>query len=603
MRVKTLMSWIAMLWIASAADGQSMLRLKTRQVAAENSVPVAVPQNTRTPGQSHWIVQFPDAPGLSQLTELDRRGIRVLSYVPDNGFSVVARESTVWEGLDAQWIGQLQPQEKISPILMSSLAAGGYSAALVESYSDVDPGDARAIVDQAGASIQENPDLLANHLLIWADASQVSSIAGWDEVAYIFPASPDLASGMAVQSCEGALTTLGTVAQSVALIDDGWDGPGLGSADLKYAFGQLTDKVPADAVEAEIERALAQWSQYVMVNFTPASDSTGDQTLAILFASGAHGDGYPFTTGVVAHTFYPVPTNPEPIAGDMHFNADANWKIGANVDVYSVALHEAGHALGLGHSDDPGAVMYPYYQTHTGLQPNDIAAIQQLYAARVAASPSGPGSPVTPSPQPAPSSALLLVVQAPAAATTASSIGLSGAISGGVGTLTLSWSTNQGYSGTGAATANWTIPAIPLNVGANIITITVRDSSQNVATQSVTVTRQQSAAPPPDPGPSPAPPSPGSPDTTPPSLTITSPASSTFSTTASSIVVSGTASDNVGVTKVIWTASTGSFGTATGTGNWNTSAITLYQGTNTIVVTASDAAGNTSWRSLVVTRH
>lgn len=604
MRVKRFIAFTALLAFASVAHGQSMLRLKTRQIVAENSVPAAVQQNTRTPGQSHWIVQFSSAPGLSQLTELDRRGIRVLSYVPDNGLSVVARESTVWDGLNAQWIGQLEPQEKISPVLVSSLAAEGYIAALVESYPDVDPGDVRAIVNQAGASIQENPDLLPNHLLVWADAGQVSSIAGWDEVAYIFPASAELSSGTAVVGCAGALTTLGTVGQSVALIDDGWDGPGLGSANLKYSFVQLTDKVPAGSAESEIERALAQWSQYVMVNFAPTNDSTGDQTLAILFASGAHGDGYPFTSGVVAHTFYPFPTNPEPIAGDMHFNADENWQIGANVDVFSVALHEAGHALGLGHSDNPGAVMYPYYQMNTALQPDDIAAIQQLYAARVSASPSGPGTPATPSPQPAPSNALLLVVQAPSASTTASSIGLTGALSGGVGALSLAWSTNQGFSGTVVAAATWTIPSIPLNTGANIITITTRDSAQNVATQSVTVTRQQSAAPPPDPGPSPSPPSPspGSPDTTPPTLTIVSPASSTYSTSASSIVVTGTASDNVGVAKVTWTASTGSSGTATGTTNWSTSAIPLYQGTTTIVVTASDAAGNSSWRSVVVTR-
>jgi len=601
MRVKRFICFIALLSMASVARGQSMLRLKTRQVVAENSVPSAVHQNTRTPGRSHWIVQFSAAVGLSQLTELGRRGVRVLSYVPDNGLSVVARESTVWEGLNAQWIGQLEPQEKISPALGNSFAAGGYSAALVESYSDVDPADVRAIVNQAGALIQENPDLVANQLLVWADAGQVSSIAGWDEVAYIFPASAELSSGSPVLGCAGALTTLGSVTQSVALIDDGWDGPGLGSADLNYAFGQITDKVPADSAESEIERALAKWAQYAMVNFAQSTDLLGNRTLAIEFASGAHGDGYPFTSGVVAHTFYPVPTNPEPIAGDMHFNAGQNWKIGAGVDIFSVALHEAGHALGLGHSDSPGSVMYPYYQLHTALQPDDIAAIQQLYAARVAASPSGPG---TPAPQPAPSNALLLVVQAPAETTTASSIGLAGALSGGVGTLSLAWSTNQGFSGTAAATATWTIPAIALNAGANIIAITARDSSQNVATQSVTVTRQQSAAPPPDPGPSPSPPSPspGSPDTTPPSLSIVSPANSTFSTSASSIVVSGTASDNAGVAKVTWAASTGSSGTAAGTTNWSTSAIPLYQGTTTIVVTASDAAGNSSWRSVVVTR-
>ncbi len=51
-----------------------------------------------------------------------------------------------------------------------------------------------------------------------------------------------------------------------------------------------------------------------------------------------------------------------------------------SVDLYSVTLHELGHALGLGHSDVPGAVMYPYYRRLTALTTEDIGAIQDLYA-------------------------------------------------------------------------------------------------------------------------------------------------------------------------------------------------------------------------------
>ena len=615
--MKKLISFVAALLLAAAVDAQPAIRLKAKQAAASPQS-VSVPQNTLSPGRSHWLVQFQNAPSLSQLSELRFRGARVLSYVPDQALSIAAADDTNWDGLDAHWVGQLQPQEKISPALAEMLAPGVNSAVVVESYSDVDPGDVRAIANLAGVVIQENPDLIANHLLVWGDAAQVQALAGWDEIAYIFPASADLASGTPVHGCPGALTTLGPVTQSVALIDDGWAGPSHGSADLKYSFVNVTEKLPADGVESEITRALEEWANYVDVNFTPTSDSTGDRTLAILFASGAHGDGYPFTSAsVLAHTFYPVPTDPEPIAGDMHFNDVENWKIGADVDVFSLALHEAGHALGLGHSDNPDAVMYPYYHMHTALSSDDIAAIRELYSTRdnSGASPTAPSTPTTPStpstpstsgnptstPPPAPATPLLLVVQVPPASTAASSLTLTGALSGGAGAVVLAWATNQGFSGTAQASASWAISAIPLNVGANIVTITARDSQQNQVTQTVTVTRQQTSAPPPNP---PAPPSPPSaPDTTPPSLTIVSPASSTISTSASSIVVSGTASDNVGVAKVTWNSSTGASGTATGTTKWSTAPITLYIGATTIVIQASDAAGNTSWRSLVVTRN
>src|ERR1017187_9356505 len=87
--------------------------------------------------------------------------------------------------------------------------------------------------------------------------------------------------------------------------------------------------------------------------------------------------------GGFGHTFYPAPINGEPIAGDMHFDADESWHAGTNTDLFSVALHETGHALGLGHSSNPVAVMYPYYRMQTGLTSDDIAGIQALYGPAV----------------------------------------------------------------------------------------------------------------------------------------------------------------------------------------------------------------------------
>lgn len=82
-------------------------------------------------------------------------------------------------------------------------------------------------------------------------------------------------------------------------------------------------------------------------------------------------------------------------------------------------------------------------------------------------------------------------------------------------------------------------------------------------------------------------------DTTPPSVTIASPQGApVYSTSSSPITLAGTASDNVGVTQVTWSNSRGGSGTATGTGNWTASNITLKLGSNVLTVTARDAAGN-----------
>jgi hypothetical protein len=93
----------------------------------------------------------------------------------------------------------------------------------------------------------------------------------------------------------------------------------------------------------------------------------------------------------------------------------------------------------------------------------------------------------------------------------------------------------------------------------------------------------------------------GNTDTQAPSVSITSPTTApTYSTTATSITLSGSASDNVGVTQVTWANTAGDGGTATGTTAWS-AAVPLHPGTDTLIVTARDAAGNTARATLIVT--
>ncbi len=598
------------------------LRLKGLNSYATPRKPPAMPVRTLTPGRFHILVQFPHNPSSAQLEQLAKRAM-VLSYVPDFAFSVSVPDGISWEGLDIQWTARLRPDEKISAafdLRPASRAAVGAAAvnAIVELYPDVDPNDGRVIATDAGLRVLDNPDLLPNHLLVRGSPEQLLGLAGWDEVSYIFPASAELTDGMPLNACAAALTTQGAVQQAIPLIGDGWDGPGLGAASLNYAYYNVTAQLPTDAAEAAIASAFSQWANVVQVTFSPTDDPSGNQTIGILFATGAHGDGYPFVgTTILAHTFYPFPVNPEPIAGDMHFNDAETWQIGSGTDLFSVALHETGHSLGLGHSDVPGDVMYPYYRMHTVLMPNDIAAAQELYAAvSPPASPSPSPAPAptpAPAPAPAPASPLLLAVVAPPSSATASSISISGTVSGGSGAVQVSWTSSNGATGTAQGSSSWIIPTIPLSAGRNIIAITAQDSLLNVVTYGVTISYQPASptpaptpTPPPTPTPAPTPaPSPNppsGPDTTPPSLTILTPATSNYSTSANSLVVNGTATDNVGVTSVTWATSDGTTGTASGTTNWSTAAIPLYVGSTTIIITASDAAGNTSWRSITVTR-
>ena len=90
-------------------------------------------------------------------------------------------------------------------------------------------------------------------------------------------------------------------------------------------------------------------------------------------------------------TYYTTPSNQmaqavvqlEDPAEDPLVNTPLGYTWSGSVStLYQVALHELGHALGLDHSTDPTAIMYPTAQTtNPALSLADIAGMQQLYGA------------------------------------------------------------------------------------------------------------------------------------------------------------------------------------------------------------------------------
>lgn len=76
-----------------------------------------------------------------------------------------------------------------------------------------------------------------------------------------------------------------------------------------------------------------------------------------------------------------MPTN-----GDVHFDESENWSVNSSKgkSLQYVAVHELGHSLGLYHSKDVNAIMFPYYKMpkvgeKIKLGNDDIKGIQALY--------------------------------------------------------------------------------------------------------------------------------------------------------------------------------------------------------------------------------
>ncbi len=336
------------------------------------------------PPRRHLLIQFSGPLSGADFAALRAAGAVPLRYVPENTVAVSApAELDIASVPRARWVGELTPADKLSVDSSSDIARDFpvYPLTIVEFHPDATAETVVERLGDAGTAPVPSRALPAYMAAIPTDRTAVEALASDDAVAWIYPATTDLIAGGALL-CEGLVSPQGLVA-NYATVGDGWDGSGLKSVDLSYYLLAGSRDLGPSQQGIEIARALTEWSKYVDVRWRPAARANETRSATVLWGPRDHGDGFPFAPEVLAHAFFPAPAVPEPIAGDIHFNDAYTWGVGdpSRYDIFSVALHESGHSLGLAHSTNPAAVMYPiYHGIVQGPSDEDIHAIQTLYA-------------------------------------------------------------------------------------------------------------------------------------------------------------------------------------------------------------------------------
>ncbi|GAA0434359.1 hypothetical protein Acor_08780 [Acrocarpospora corrugata] len=143
--------------------------------------------------------------------------------------------------------------------------------------------------------------------------------------------------------------------------------PGWQHHDITYNIVEFNPKISEEAQRLAFRGAFDRWQAVIPLDFTEIPKD------GLIQISWFKWDG---PGKALARTQYPTDSG-KPVTS--RYDPDDSWPSNR---LNRVALHEFGHAIGLGHSDDPRAVMYATLNDTAELTRDDVQGAQVIYGPR-----------------------------------------------------------------------------------------------------------------------------------------------------------------------------------------------------------------------------
>jgi len=353
------------------------IRLKSREIMLNKEVAFIAKKQ-----ESYLLLSFTKMPKCDELIEL---GIKPLSYLDGNTIYAHVPDGLSLSSIeDLIWASPLEPADKIEQDLKVKclIKSEDNLHILVYLPSDILPSEVARFCHSHTIVAEPNQSLPHYLLSLTISKDKVDELAADNLVSWMVETPERIKSGRPFHFCAGASSSYGTLAefatpQKFVTQGSGWDGAGLGCADVSYHFVNGTPDIAGTEEQDIIVAQMAKWAQYTGITFTETQEAGLPNSIDIKWTFNQyHDDGRSFDGqyGLLAFAFFPE------FGGDLFFDEAEIWNE-QPTKLATIALHELGHTLGLRHSADNNAIMSPFYNTLlVGLQQDDIDGIQSLYS-------------------------------------------------------------------------------------------------------------------------------------------------------------------------------------------------------------------------------